>query len=183
MAIKDILVLLDASSEVAGSYVLSVTAACEAHLTGAVLVVDPATIVPFAEMPSGFLAAALDEQRTAARQILERFASVAEEAGIAVDTEIHRPRSTLAGKPLARSPATLISRSSSSPIRMSSPSGRARSKQRCSPRAGLCWLFPTSTRPRSNWSRFWWPGTEALRRPVHSGTPCPCWRRPKPFRL
>ena len=138
MAIKDILVLLDASSEVAGSYVLSVTAACEAHLTGAVLVVDPATIVPFAEMPSGFLAAALDEQRTAARQILERFASVAEEAGIAVDTEIHRPRSTLVGKPLARSPATLISRSSSSPIRMSSPSGRARSKQRCSPRAGLC---------------------------------------------
>ena len=41
-------------------------------------------------MPSGFLAAALDEQRTAARQILERFASVAEEPGIAVDTEIQQ---------------------------------------------------------------------------------------------
>jgi nucleotide-binding universal stress UspA family protein len=66
----------------------SVTSACEAHLTGAVLVVDPTTIVPFAEMPSDFLAAALDEQRTDARQILERFASTAQEAGIAVDTEV-----------------------------------------------------------------------------------------------
>ena len=45
MAIKDILVLLDPSSEAAGSYALSVTSACEAHLTGAVLVVDPTTIM------------------------------------------------------------------------------------------------------------------------------------------
>src|SRR3954471_5436179 len=100
MAIKDILVLLDASSEVAGSYVLSVTAACEAHLTGAVLVVDPTTIVPFAEMPSGFLAAALDEQRTAARQILEGFASTAQEAGIAVDTEIKEVAVNASGQTL-----------------------------------------------------------------------------------
>src|SRR3954454_22866800 len=88
MAIKDILVLLDPSSEPAGSYALSVTSACEAHLTGAVLVVDPTTIIPFAEMPSGFLAGALDEQRTAARQILEGVASKDHEAGSAVDTEI-----------------------------------------------------------------------------------------------
>src|SRR5829696_1655564 len=100
MAIKDVLVLLDASSEAAGSYALSVTAACEAHLTGAVLVVDPTTIVSFAEMPSGFLAAALDEQRTAARQILERFASVAEEAGIAVDTEIQEAAVNASGQTL-----------------------------------------------------------------------------------
>src|SRR3954464_9075353 len=89
MAIKDVLVLLDASSEAAGSYALSVTSACEAHLTGAVLVPDPTTIIPFAEAPSGFLAAALDEQRTAARQILEKFASRAQEAGIAVLSITH----------------------------------------------------------------------------------------------
>ena len=100
MAIKDILVLLDPSSEAAGSYALSVTSACEAHLTGAVLVVDPTTIIPFAEMPSGFLAAALDEQRTAARQILEGFASRAQEAGIAVDTEIQEAAVNAIGQTL-----------------------------------------------------------------------------------
>ena len=100
MAIKDILVLLDHASKTAGSYALSVTAACAAHLTGAVLVVDPTTIVPFAAMPSGFLAAALDEQRTTARQILERFASVAEEAGIAVDTEIRQAAVNASGQAL-----------------------------------------------------------------------------------
>src|SRR3954447_1056039 len=100
MAIKDILVLLDPSSEAAGSYALSVTSACEAHLTGAVLVVDPTTIIPFAEMPSGFLAATLDEQRTAARQILEEFASRAQEAGIAVDTEIQEAAVNASGQTL-----------------------------------------------------------------------------------
>src|SRR5215212_5834543 len=100
MAIKDILVLLDPSSEAAGSYALSVTSACEAHLTGAVLVMDPTTIIPFAEMPSGFLAAALDEERTAARQILDRFASRAQEAGIAVDTEIQEAAVNASGQTL-----------------------------------------------------------------------------------
>ena len=87
MPIKDVLVLLDASSEAASSYALSFTSACEARLTGAVLVVDPTTTTAFAEAPSGFLTTALDEERTAARQILERFASRAQEAGVAVDTE------------------------------------------------------------------------------------------------
>src|SRR3954454_6967404 len=106
MAIKDILVLLDPSSEPAGSYALSVTSACEAHLTGAVLVVDPTTIIPFAEMPSGFLAAALDEQRLARSW---RGSQAEPKKRVLRSTpKSRRPRSMLAGKPLARSPATLI---------------------------------------------------------------------------
>lgn len=98
--IKDVLVLLDAASEAAGSYALSFTSACEAHLTGAVLVVDPTTITAFAEAPSGFLAAALDEERAAASEILERFASRAQEAGIAVDTEIPEATISASGQTL-----------------------------------------------------------------------------------
>src|SRR4051812_2491073 len=100
MAIKDILVLLDAWSEAAGSYALSVTSACEAHLTGAVLVVDPTTIMAFAEAPPGFLAAGLDEERAAARQILEKFTSKAQETGIAVGTEVPEAAASAIGQTL-----------------------------------------------------------------------------------
>ena len=126
-------------------------------------------------MPSGFLAAALDEQRTAARQILEGFASRAQEAGIAVDTEIQEAAVNANGQTLGAFARYFdLAVKSLSPIRMPSPNGRAQSKQRYLPRAGLCWSSPTFTRPRSNWSMFWLPGTEAPRQRVHSGTHCHC---------
>ena len=87
MAIKDVFVLLDASTEAAGSYALSVAPAFEAHLTAAAFVVDPTTMIGFAETPSAFLVAALDEARAASRQILDAFVTKAQEAGLPVDAE------------------------------------------------------------------------------------------------
>ena len=182
MAIKDILVLLDAWSEAAGSYALSVTSACEAHLTGAVLVVDPTTIMAFAEAPPGFLAAGLNEGGLRLARSWRSSQAEPKKLGLQSAPKSQKLRPALSGK-LWRVRRHFNLTIIESPIRMSTPIGRVRLRRRCSPRAGLCWLFPTFKRPRSNWSRFWWPGTEALRRRVHSGMHCPCWRRPRTFRL
>jgi len=74
MAIKDILVLLDANSQTAGRYAVSAASTFAAHLTAAALVTAPTTSIGFAEVPSAFLAAVLEDERSIARQIVEAFA-------------------------------------------------------------------------------------------------------------
>jgi len=88
MAIKDILVLLDASSQAAGPYAVSAASTFAAHLTAAALVTAPTTSIGFAEVPSAFLAAVLEDERSIARQIVEAFAMEAQRSNIAIQTEI-----------------------------------------------------------------------------------------------
>src|SRR5215213_10729441 len=88
MAIKDILVLLDANSQAAGPYAVSAASTFAAHLTAAALVTAPTTSIGFAEIPSAFLAAVLEDERSIARQIVEAFAIEAHRSNIAIQTEI-----------------------------------------------------------------------------------------------
>ena len=88
MAIKDLLVLLDANSQAAGRYAVSTASTFDAHLTAAALVTAPATSIGFAEAPAAFLAAVLEEERATARQILEALAIEAQRSNRAIQTEI-----------------------------------------------------------------------------------------------
>lgn len=88
MAIKDILVLLDSSSETVGAYALTCASALGAHLTAATLVFDPAGTVGFGEVPSSYLLSLLDEETAAARELLKQFSAAAQNAGVLAETEV-----------------------------------------------------------------------------------------------
>ena len=85
MTIKDVLVLLDSNSKAAGPYAVSLASAFEAHLTATAFVVTPTTSMGFVGAP-GSLVSALEQQRAAARQILETFATTARSSGITFET-------------------------------------------------------------------------------------------------
>ena len=87
MVIKDILVLLDSTSQAVGPYAVSLASSFDAHLTAAAVVVDATTAVALADAPSVFLASALEEARAAARKILEEFKTATQGSGIAIETE------------------------------------------------------------------------------------------------
>lgn len=87
MTIKDILVLLDGTSEAVGPYAVSLASSFDANLTAAAVVVDPTTSIALVDTPTSFLTAALEEARGAARQILTSFRRGARQSGIAIDTE------------------------------------------------------------------------------------------------
>jgi nucleotide-binding universal stress UspA family protein len=87
MTLKDILILLDSNSQAAGSYAVSLAYTFNANLTAAAVVVDPTTSIALVDTPTTFLAAALDEARTAARQLLTTFEREAQPSGVPIDTE------------------------------------------------------------------------------------------------
>ena len=88
MSIKDVLVLLDANSQAAGRYALSLASTFDAHLTAAALVTAPTSSIGFTGAASAFLTAVLEEERSTARQILEAFALEARRSNRAIQTEI-----------------------------------------------------------------------------------------------
>jgi nucleotide-binding universal stress UspA family protein len=88
MAIKDILVLLDANSDAAGSYAVSLASAFQAHLTAVALVVNPTAGMAFPNGPMDFLVSALDNARNAARRIPETLAAKAQASGVTFETDI-----------------------------------------------------------------------------------------------
>jgi nucleotide-binding universal stress UspA family protein len=87
MTLKDILVLLDSNSQAAGAYAVSLASIFDANLTAAAVVVDPTTSMALVDTPTTFLAAALEEARTAARQLLTSFERQAQQSGVSIDTE------------------------------------------------------------------------------------------------
>jgi nucleotide-binding universal stress UspA family protein len=87
MTIKDILVLLDSTSQAAGPYAVSVASTFDANLTAAAVVVDPTTSIALVDTPTAFLAAALEEARAAARQVLTTFERGAQQSGVPIETE------------------------------------------------------------------------------------------------
>ena len=87
MAIKDILVLLDTTSQAVGPYAVSLASTFDAHLTAATVVVDPTTIVGIADAPAVFLPSVLEDARVAARGVLEAFETTARRSGLAIETE------------------------------------------------------------------------------------------------
>jgi nucleotide-binding universal stress UspA family protein len=88
MAIKDILVLLDANSDAAGSYAVSLASAFQAHLTAVALVVNPTAGMAFPNVPMDFLISALENARNAARRIPETLAAKAQASGVTFETDI-----------------------------------------------------------------------------------------------
>jgi nucleotide-binding universal stress UspA family protein len=87
MAIKDVLVLLDGTSQAAGPYAVSLASTLDAHLTAAAVVVDPAAGIAMVDTPAMFLAKALEESRAAARELLDTFANEAKKSQLNVETE------------------------------------------------------------------------------------------------
>src|SRR4051812_19178838 len=88
MRIKDILVLLDANSDAAGSYAVSLASAFQAHLTAVALVVNPTAGMAFPNVPMDFLISALENARNAARRIPETLAAKAQASGVTFETDI-----------------------------------------------------------------------------------------------
>lgn len=103
MPIKNIVVVLDATSKTAGPYAISLASMFEAHLTATTVVHDPAASVAWPEASLPLLESALDDAREKARRILDRFVATAK--GISVETEPVEVALGLPGRalgPLAR---------------------------------------------------------------------------------
>jgi nucleotide-binding universal stress UspA family protein len=105
MAIKDLIVVLDSNSEMAGRYAAALAAAFEAHLTARMLVLDPSTAVAWPESSAPLLVAMLEDARAEARRVLEAFATTARGLGVFVETQPVEVAYGLTGRglgPLAR---------------------------------------------------------------------------------
>jgi nucleotide-binding universal stress UspA family protein len=105
MAIKDVVVVLDASSRTVGPYAASLASLFGAHLTATMLVHDPTASVAWPEASVPLLTSVLESSREEARRVLEAFATTAQGLGVAVETEPVEVTLGLPGRalgPLAR---------------------------------------------------------------------------------
>ena len=66
MSFRDIVLMVDSSSEAGARYAVSIASRFEAHLTAAALIVDPTTSMGFLEASAAFVASSLDKLRIAA---------------------------------------------------------------------------------------------------------------------
>ncbi|WP_114947467.1 universal stress protein [Microvirga calopogonii] len=86
MALKDLLVLTGTGTEAAGTYALSLSVTCGAHLTAAVPTIEP-SLPPglAAELPDHLLSRMKEEVEAAASRAVEEFARTAREADTSID--------------------------------------------------------------------------------------------------
>ena len=71
MSIKDIVALVDQSSEAAGRYALSVASSFEAHLTLAAVIPDASSILGPTAAAAAYASTVLEKARAAGRAVLE----------------------------------------------------------------------------------------------------------------
>src|SRR5690349_22583752 len=88
MSLRDIVSMVDSSSEAGARYAVSFASRFEAHLTAAALIVDPTTSMGFLEASAAFVASSLDKLRITAQQSLRDIAARAQQSGVPVQTEL-----------------------------------------------------------------------------------------------
>jgi len=88
MSFRDIVLMVDSSSEAGARYAVSIASRFKAHLTAAALIVDPTTSMGFLEASAAFVASSLDKLRIAAQQSLRDIEARAQQSGVSVQTEL-----------------------------------------------------------------------------------------------
>ena len=88
MSFRDIVLMVDSSSEAGARYAVSIASRFKAHLTAAALIVDPTTSMGFLEASAAFVASSLDKLRIAAQQSLRDIEARAQQSGVSVQIEL-----------------------------------------------------------------------------------------------
>lgn len=95
MEIRDILVLVEPDSKVAGSYALSLAALCGAHVTAVAFAERRAMAGPFSELPASLLEAMYEDSRRSAEGALRDLTARAEQPNVTTELITIEPGETV----------------------------------------------------------------------------------------